>query len=268
MDPLHDRVAIVTGAARGVGAVIARRLTAAGARVVLGDLRHEEGRSMAAQLGDGATYEPLDVTSEDDWGRVVEGALSRQGRIDVLVNNAGRLQMGAIERTSPEQARSVVDVNLIGPFLGIRAVAPAMRSQGKGSIVNVASVDGLLGMNGVAVYAASKWGLRGLAKSAALELGRDGIRVNTVCPAGGNPEMYGPWIQQLVGLLEQTKAYTEDRALPGEAPLDAIADAVLFLASDASRHCTGIDLPVDGGAHAGRYLAGFNDLPADPSETD
>jgi 3alpha(or 20beta)-hydroxysteroid dehydrogenase len=121
-------------------------------------------------------------------------------------------------------------------------------------------LDGLLGMNGVAAYAASKWGLRGLAKSAALELGRDGIRVNTVCPAGGNPEMYAPWMDQLIARLDQMKAYTEDRGIPGEAPLDAIADAVVFLASDASRHCTGVDLPVDGGAHAGRFLPGFNEL--------
>ena len=84
--------------------------------------------------------------------------------------------------------------------------------------------------------------------------------VDTVCPAGGNPEMYAPWMKQLAGMLDQTRSYTEGRALPGEAPLDAIADAVLFLASDASRHCTGVDLPVDGGAHAGRFLRGFNEL--------
>ena len=103
-------------------------------------------------------------------------------------------------------------------------------------------------------------GLRGLARSAALELGRDGIRVNTVCPAGGNPEMYGPWMKELAGMLEQTRAYTEDRAIPGEVSLEAIAEAVIFLASDASRHCTGADLPVDGGAQAGHFIPGFNEL--------
>lgn len=260
MESLESRIAIVTGAARGVGAVIARRMVEAGARVVLGDVRDEAGEAVADELGAAATYFRLDVTREGDWARVVGAVLSDHGRIDVLVNNAGRLHMGAIENTAEETARQVLDVNLIGPFLGIRAVIPAMRAQRKGSIVNVGSLDGLLGMNGVAVYCASKWGLRGLAKSAALELGRSGIRVNTVCPAGGNPEMYAPWMRQLTGMLEQTKAYTEDRALPGEAPLDAIADAVLFLASDASRHCTGMDLPVDGGAHAGRFLPGFNEL--------
>jgi 3alpha(or 20beta)-hydroxysteroid dehydrogenase len=260
MKALADRIAIVTGAARGVGAVIARRAVEAGARVVLGDIRDGAGEAVARELGDAATYVSLDVTREDDWARVVERTLSDHARIDVLVNNAGRLHLGTIQNTSAEQARSVVDVNLIGPFLGIRAVAPAMKTQAKGSIVNVGSLDGLLGMNGVAAYAASKWGLRGLAKSAALELGRDGIRVNTVCPAGGNPEMYAPWMDQLIARLDQMKAYTEDRGIPGEAPLDAIADAVVFLASDASRHCTGVDLPVDGGAHAGRFLPGFNEL--------
>ncbi|MAE93057.1 MAG: 3-alpha-hydroxysteroid dehydrogenase [Deltaproteobacteria bacterium] len=260
MERLDGRIAIVTGGARGVGSAIARRLIEAGARVVLGDLRDEAGESTAAELGGAATYLHLDVTREADWAGAVKRTLADHGRIDILVNNAGRLHMGAIENTSPEEARGVVEVNLIGPFLGIRAVAPAMKAQGKGAIVNVGSVDGMLGMNGVAMYAASKWALRGLAKSAALELGRSGIRVNTVCPAGGNPEMYGPWMEQLAGMIDQTKSYTEDRALPGEAPLGAIADAVLFLASDDSRHCTGIDLPVDGGAHAGRFMPGFNEL--------
>jgi len=257
---LEDRIALVTGAARGVGSVIGRRLVDAGARVVLSDIRDEMGAKLASELGAAATYLSLDVTREDDWTRAIERALTDHGRVDVLVNNAGRLHMGAIENTTLEDARRVLDVNLIGPFLGMRAVIPAMKAKGRGSIVNVGSLDGLLGMNGVAAYAASKWGLRGLAKSAALELGRDGIRVNTVCPSGGNPEMYGPWSESLVGLLDATKGYTEDRGIPGEAPLEAIADAVLFLASDASCHCTGMDLPVDGGAHAGHYLAGFNDL--------
>ncbi len=257
---LAGRVAIVTGAARGLGAVVAERLVAAGAKVVLGDVRDDEGRDTAHRLGDAAEFERLDVTSEADWQRVVEATLARHDRIDLLVNNAGRLGMGAIENTTADEARGIFDVNLMGPFLGIRAVVPAMKARRSGSIVNVSSLDGLMGMNGVAAYSASKWGLRGLAKSAALELGRDGIRVNTVCPAGGNPQMYGPWMEKLVGVLDATKAYVADRAIPTEAPLSAIANAVVFLASDASSHCTGMDLPVDGGAHAGHYLEGFNDL--------
>jgi 3alpha(or 20beta)-hydroxysteroid dehydrogenase len=258
MERLDERVAIVTGAARGVGAEIAARMASAGAFVVVTDVNEEAGIQTAADIGDNAEFMLLDVTDETDWRRVCAATVSRHGSIDILVNNAGRLHLGTIEGTTPEQARAVFDVNLLGPFLGIRAVTPTMKQRGRGSIVNISSLDGLIGMNGVGAYAASKWGLRGLARSAALELGRDGIRVNNVCPASGNPEMFGPWIEHLIGMLDETKQYTEDRAIPGQVPLDAIADAVIFLASDASRQCTGIDLPVDGGAHAGHFLPGFN----------
>ena len=115
-------------------------------------------------------------------------------------------------------------------------------------------------MNGLTAYCASKFGLRGLSKAAALEIGRDGIRVNTVCPAGGNPEMYEPWMDRVSGFLDQTLAYNENRAIPGSVPIESIVDAVVFLASDASRHCTGVDLPVDGGASAGCFIPGFNTL--------
>ena len=135
-----------------------------------------------------------------------------------------------------------------------------MRAQGGGSIVNVGSIDGLIGMNGITAYCTSKWALRGWTKAAALELGRDGIRVNQVCPAGGNVEMYGPWMEKMIPFMDETQAYQEDRGIPGSAPLDVIADAVLFLASDASKSTTGADLPVDGGATAGTFLPGFNTL--------
>ena len=170
------------------------------------------------------------------------------------------LHLGAIENTSPETFRRVLEVHTVGPFLGTQAVLPAMKSQAKGSIVHISSIDGMVGMNGVSAYAASKFGVRGLAKSSALELGRSGIRVNCVCPAGGNPEMYGPWFDKLASLAGQTEAYNADRAIPGTVPFDAIAQAVLYLASDASGHVTGIDLPVDGGATAGKVIEGFSQL--------
>jgi 3alpha(or 20beta)-hydroxysteroid dehydrogenase len=156
--------------------------------------------------------------------------------------------------------RRLLEVNTVGPFLGMRAVLGPMRRQGGGSIVNVSSVDALLGMNGLSAYATSKWGLRGLARSAALELGRSGIRVNSVCPAGGNPEMFARWAAAMSGFADEVRAYSSNRAIPGEVPLESIAGAVLFLASDASRHCAGVDLPVDGGASAGRFIPGFNTL--------
>jgi 3alpha(or 20beta)-hydroxysteroid dehydrogenase len=149
-------------------------------------------------------------------------------------------------------------VNLIGPFLGTRAVVPAMKKQGKGAIVHIGSIDGMIGMNGICAYAASKWGLRGLAKSNAIELGRAGIRVNTICPAGGNGEMFAPWAATLSGMTDQTEEYLNNRGIPGDTPFSAIANAVAYLVSDASENVTGIDLPVDGGLANGRFLPGFN----------
>jgi 3alpha(or 20beta)-hydroxysteroid dehydrogenase len=260
MSELEGRVALVTGAARGVGAQIAERFVRAGARVILADVLQDEGRATAARLGASTSFEPLDVTSEGDWMRVVAATVDAHERIDVLVNNAAVLHIGSLESTTAESFRRVYEVNTLGPFLGTRAVLAGMKAQQSGSIVHVCSVDGLIGMNGVAAYASSKWGLRGLAKSSALELGRDGIRVNTVCPAGGNQEMYGPWFEKLGGLREETEAYSSNRAIPGSTPIDAIANAVLYLASDASGNVTGIDLPVDGGTVAGRYLPGFDAL--------
>ncbi len=260
MRELEARVAIVTGAARGVGLVIAERLVAAGARVVLADVLEDEGQAAANKLGAAARFALLDVTREADWARVVDETLAADQQIDVLVNNAGVLHMGSLENTAPADFQRIMNVNAFGPFLGTRAVLSAMKAQQAGSIVHVSSIDGMLGMNGVTAYATSKWALRGLAKASALELGRDGIRVNSVCPAGGNPVMFGPWFEKMDGFRDQVEFYTNNRGIPGTMPLEAIANAVLYLTSDASLHVTGIDLPVDGGATAGRYIDGFNTL--------
>ena len=260
MGELEGRCAIVTGSARGVGAAIAERLVEAGARVVLGDLLEERGEATAKALGDAATFVPLDVTSERDWARIVAETNDVLGGIDVLVNNAAALHIGTIENTSAEAFRRILEVNTLGPFLGTRAVLDTMKRAGRGSIVHISSIDGLIGMNGVSAYAASKWGVRGLAKSSAIELGRAGIRVNTVCPAGGNAEMYGDWLERMAPFMDETVDYSNNRGIPGPTPFESIANAVLYLASDASQNVTGIDLPVDGAATAGRFLPGFNTL--------
>ena len=260
MSRLDDRVALVTGASRGVGAQVARTLAEAGAKVVLADVLVPEGEKVAGEIGGEAAFEALDVTDEEDWQRAVEATLARHGRIDVLVNNAAILHLGTVENTPPDVFRRVLEVNTVGPYLGTRAVLASMKAQGSGSIVHISSIDGLVGMNGVCAYSASKFGVRGLAKSTALELGRSGIRVNSVCAAGGNPEMYGPWMEKMVSFLDQTQAYQENRGIPGGASFEQIAKAVLYLASDASEGVTGIDLPVDGGATAGKWIEGFNSL--------
>lgn len=260
MSRLDDRVALVTGAARGVGAQVAKTLAEAGAKVVLADVLVPEGEKAAAEIAGDASFEQLDVTREDDWRRVVEATLDRHGRVDVLVNNAAVLHLGTVENTPPDVFRRVLEVNTVGPYLGTRAVLATMKENGGGSIVHISSIDGLVGMNGVCAYSASKFGVRGLAKSTALELGRSGIRVNSVCAAGGNPAMYGPWLEKMVSFLDQTQAYQENRGIPGGASFEQIAQAVLYLASDASAGVTGIDLPVDGGATAGKWIEGFNSL--------
>lgn len=260
MGILENRVALVTGAARGVGQTIATTLVREGATVVLTDVRGDQGRQAAKALGARASFAELDVTQEADWARVVDETVQTHGRLDVLVHNAGILHMGTLENTPPDVFRRVLDVNTVGPYLGTRAVLAQMKTQQRGSIVYVSSIDGLVGMNGVTAYAASKFGVRGFAKSVALELGRSGIRANCVCPAGGNTEMYGPWFEKMAGFTDQTKAYTDNRGIPGVVSFAAIAEAVLYLASDSSAGVTGIDLPVDGGATAGKFLAGFNTL--------
>jgi len=258
MIDLQDRVILVTGGSRGVGRGIAEGLAAQGARIVIGDLLVEAGQAVAKGIGGTARFEGLDVAREEDWARVVARIESEEGRLDGLVNNAAQLHIGTIENTPPEIFRRIQDVNLIGPFLGTRAVLPIMKRQRKGSIVHIGSIDGMIGMNGICAYAAAKWGLRGLAKSNAIELGRAGIRVNTVCPAGGNGEMFVPWADTLAGMTSDTDEYLTNRGIPGDTPFSAIANAVAYLVSDASENVTGIDLPVDGGASAGRFLPGFN----------
>jgi 3alpha(or 20beta)-hydroxysteroid dehydrogenase len=256
MGRLEGKVAIVTGAARGTGEATARRFAAEGASVVLGDVRDELGRAVAKQIGDAAVYLHLDVTRELDWEQAVALARTRFGKLDVLINNAAILHIAPIARTSLEDWNRVVSVNQTGPFLGIRAAIEPMRAAGGGSIVNVASVDALEGLNGVSAYAATKWALRGLTRCAALELGRLGIRVNTVCPAGGSLEMSAPWRPPGVDPAE----YLEHRAIPRRAELTEIVSLILFLASDEASFCTGGDYPVDGGHTAGTFLPAVPNL--------
>ena len=254
---LEGKAALITGAARGVGATIARRMADNGAAVVLSDVLEDEGRATAAAIGGSASFLTLDVTDSQAWDDAVEAVLERHGRIDILVNNAAVLHIGTVEETPPEVFRRLLEVNTTGPYLGCRAVARPMARAGQGCIINVSSVDALLPLNGLSAYVASKWGLRGLSKTLALELGRAGIRVNCLCPAGGNEAMFAPWGERLAACAEELDAYGASRGIPRPARLDEIADVAVFLASDLARYVTGADIPVDGGHTAGSYLRAF-----------
>lgn len=248
---LQGKIAIITGASRGTGEATARRFVAEGARVVLADVLEEAGQKLSTELGDAALFVAVDVTSEADWARCVEATQQHFGALHVLVNNAAILHIAPLEQTSLEQWQRVTNVNQTGAFLGIKSVAPVMRAGGGGSIVNISSIDGLEGMSFVSAYAATKWALRGLTKCAALELGRDNIRVNAVCPAGGSEEMSAPWRRP--GSQDES-GYMAKRPIARRGTVDEIASMILYLASDESSFCTGGDYPVDGGHSCGSLL--------------
>ncbi|MEU2657730.1 glucose 1-dehydrogenase [Streptomyces sp. NPDC007325] len=248
-DTLRDRVVIVTGGARGLGAAAARAAAGAGARVLVTDLREEEGRALAGELGDRARFARHDVTSEDDWRAVVDLAARTYGRVDGLVNNAG-ISGGshALEEQTAEAFRRVVDIDLTGVFLGLRTVIPALRANGGGSVVNVSSAAGLMGLARTAGYGAAKWGVRGLTKIAAVELAADRIRVNSVHPG----MIHTPMTAHL-GLPGGAGGFPAAPMGRVGAP-EEIARAVVFLLSDAASYVTGAELAVDGGWTTGPAL--------------
>jgi 3alpha(or 20beta)-hydroxysteroid dehydrogenase len=260
MGRLAGKIALVTGAARGTGAAIARLFADEGAQVVVGDVLEDLGAETAREIGASASFEKLDVGEAAEWKRVVDATVARHGRLDVLVNNAAVLHMAAIADTTTQEFLRVVRVNQLGPFLGIQAATEPMRAAGDGSIVNIASIDGLRGQNGVGAYVSTKWAVRGMTRVAALELGRFGIRVNTVCPEAGSPHMVGPYMPagveaaQVLPQMQPFLAYQKKRTI--EDLVRDVAYAALYLASDESRSCTGSDLVCDGGNTAGRLIKG------------
>lgn len=252
MGCLDGRVALVTGAARGQGEAEARRLAADGAAVVVTDVLDDEGRAVAASIGDRAMYQRLDVTQEGDWQRAVEEAARRFGPVTVLVNNAGIARGAPLAATSLDDYLAVVQVNQVGVFLGMRAVVPPMSAAGRGSIVNVSSVDGMTGMAFVVGYVASKFAVRGMTKVAALELGSLGIRVNSVHPGGVDTPMLRP-----DGVDRDLSAFFARVPLGRIGTVDDVASLVSFLASDESSYCTGAEFVVDGGLTAGFGLHSY-----------
>ncbi|WP_456846991.1 SDR family NAD(P)-dependent oxidoreductase, partial [Cellulomonas sp. P5_C6] len=215
-------------------------LHAAGASVVLADLRDDDAAALAAELGGRALAAHLDVTSEESWASVVAGTLAAFGTVDVLVNNAGIANAGPIDHYPKAKWDAVIAVNLTGVFLGAQAVVPAMKAAGRGSIINISSVEGMRGGAHLHGYVASKFGVRGLTKSLAVELGPDGIRVNSVHPGFVQTPMTARLDPTAVPIPLGRPALPQD-----------VAGTVVFLASDDSAYTTGTELVVDGGMIAG-----------------
>jgi 3alpha(or 20beta)-hydroxysteroid dehydrogenase len=236
MSRLGGKVALISGAARGIGAACARALHDEGAMVVLGDVLADGVRELAADLGERARAVELDVTSEDGWAAATAVADEAFGPVTALVNNAGIMVRAGLEETTLEQYRQVVDVNQIGPLLGMRAVTGPMRRAGGGAIVNISSVGGLGGMPGAIAYGSTKWAVRGLTRSAAVELGPHGIRVNAVFP--------GPISTSMLPLPEDSFGYLPLGRVGAPAEVAAV---VLFLLSDESSFVTAAEYAVDGG---------------------
>lgn len=245
MSRLDNKVAIVTGGATGMGASHVRRFVAEGAAVILTDINENDGEALAEDLGERAKFVQQDVANQDDWIRVVAEAEKSFGPVDVLVNNAGITFSTPMEELTVEKYQSIINVNQLGPFLGMKTVAPSMKRVNCGSIVNIASIGSFVGTKGSFAYDATKFAVRGMTKTAALELAQFGIRVNSVHPGMIRTQM----------LLGQIPPDIQDQLAQG-IPAGRFADPsevtnmVLYLASDESSYSSGAEFKVDGG-----YLA-------------
>jgi 3alpha(or 20beta)-hydroxysteroid dehydrogenase len=239
MGRLEGKVAIVSDGARGLGAAHCRAIVAEGGQVVLGDILEATGRALSGAPGEGAAFTTLDVTDADDWARAVDLAVSRYGRLNVLVNNAGIGTMGSLLDCTADDWNRIVGVNLTGQFLGIKASVAALVAAAPASIINISSTQGLEGVAQLHGYTASKFGVRGLTKSVALELAAHGVRANTICPGAiATPRNEG---LDVSGFNPMNR-----KADPRET-----ASLVGYLASDESSFITGTEIVADGGELAG-----------------
>ena len=243
---LEGKVALISGAARGMGAEEARIFAREGAKVVIGDISEDEGKAVEAQIaetGGQAVFVRLDVTRESDWTNAVEEAVSRFGKLDILVNNAGISSRAFTDDTGIDAWDKIMEVNSKGVFLGTRAAVPKMLEAGGGSIVNISSIMGLVGSaGGHPAYNASKGAVRIFSKAMAVRHGKDNIRVNSVHPGFMPPMASGIAYDQ-----EQRRGSLEQTPLGREGRIEEVANAVLFLASDEASYITGAELAVDGG---------------------
>jgi 3alpha(or 20beta)-hydroxysteroid dehydrogenase len=250
MGKLEGKVAIVTGGSRGQGQATVELFVKEGAKVAIIDVLDEQGQALVQKLGKATFYQHLDVADEPGWEDLTKKVVEKYGRIDVLVNNAGISGVCGLEDGSKAIIQRFLDVNLIGPYLAMKAVFPYMKKNMKGSIINVSSVSGLRGTCGTGVYDASKWGLRGISKSTAMEGGPFGIRVNSIHPGAINTPMLNP-----EGLpIETFSDIWSGIALSRVGEPIEVANVSLFLASDDASYVNGAEIAVDGGWTCGVYL--------------
>ena len=246
---LENKVALISGGARGMGAVEAKLFAREGAKVIIGDVLEEEGRQVEAEINEGGgecLFVSLNVTSESAWQTAVDATLARFGKLDVLVNNAGIFRTEGVEETTGELWDRMMEINAKGVFLGTKLAIPAMRKSGGGSIVNISSALGLVGSTGAAAYAASKGAVRLFTKSTAIQYAHDGIRANSVHPGIIETPMTAGILADEAALRANIAMYPLGRI--GQSK--DIANGVLFLASDESSFMTGSELVIDGGLTA------------------
>jgi 3alpha(or 20beta)-hydroxysteroid dehydrogenase len=254
---MAGKVAIVTGGARGMGGATSQLFAQEGAHVVIADVLDAEGEAIAARIGDSAHFVHHDVSQEASWEALVSDTLARHGRIDALVNNAGVVSFGPLIDAEAAEFDRVFGINVKGPMLGMKHVGRVMRAARRGAIVNISSVDGFRGANSVGLYASSKWAVRGMTKTAALEFGPHGVRVNSVHPGGVDTAMGNPQ-----GQSGDERHWAYDRVpLQRIGEPEEVAAASLFLCSDEASYICGAELAVDGGWAAGYYHSYMPEAP-------
>lgn len=259
-DRLKDKVAVVTGAADGIGYGIAKRMAAEGATVVMGDINDEKGREGAAAIeaeGGTARYLHCDVSNGDEIKALIESAVEEFGKIDCLVNNAAVAIGGMpLHEMTTEQWDRLIAVNLTSVFHGCKAALPHMIAAGKGSIINMASAQGHIGLDGWTAYAGAKGAIMSMSRQMAVEFGKNGVRVNSISPGTINTPMNIKVVEELGQHLSDTWVLMHPIGRIGET--EEVAEAAVYLASDAAGFTTGIDLRVDGGLTAApRFVPEF-----------
>ncbi|MDQ0154781.1 glucose 1-dehydrogenase [Robertmurraya andreesenii] len=243
MERLSGKVAIITGGARGMGASHVRMFVKEGAKVVFTDILEQEGQALANELGENVKFIKHDVTKSADWQHVVEETEKTFGPVHILVNNAGITMSKSILEITEEEYRRIVDINQVSVFLGMKAVIPSMKKVAGASIINISSVNGLVG--GAVGYTDTKFAVRGMTKAAALEFAQHGIRINSVHPGAVATPMI---IQEDV--KDAVEAWAKTLPLQRVAQPEEVSNLVVFLASDESSYSTGSEFVIDGGVTA------------------